>query len=149
MRLHSQDTFLWWGICRFFKKLSSITNYIHFYDLDFSLTTPNTLFCNTTTKLHSLLTTLILLIVLSLIMLASCQYQMRINFITNYPDYAEFRDYIQNNFYHSYLTTLIFMEIWKIISSLTTITTRILENTQKIILPVTMLAALILETTEN
>ena len=54
---------------------------------------------------------------------------MRINFITNYPDYAEFRDYIQNNFTSDYASCTDFRDY------------------RKLILPVTALATLILKTT--
>ena len=115
MTLHSQGIFSWWGLCLHFLKKSSITYYIQYYDSDLSLATLTTLFCKATHKntffsdyfdyadLHEIVSSLITLttlmfkvtwkIVLSLNSLTSLFSipGWRINSITNYAAYADFR----------------------------------------------------------
>ena len=96
--LHSQGTFSWGGLCWFFLKSSSITNYFQFYDTDSLLTTLTTLLCKTTHKRHSLVTNLTPLI------------------------------YMKNSLSLTTLTTLKFKTTWEVVSSLTTLATLILKT---------------------
>ena len=136
-----------------FSKSSSITDYIQFYDSDSSFTTLATLFCKTAHKNTSFLSDysdyadlhenqchhwLLLLYWYSwqhekwfhhwIRWLPSFQYQRIINSTTNFADYAGFRVYMLDNFIITTLTTQIFMAIWKTTSSLTKLTTLILET---------------------
>ena len=74
------------GLCCFFKKSTSISDYIHFCDSDSLLATLTTLFRKTTHKMHSLETTLTTLI------------YIKNSFITDYPDNDDIQDNMKNSF---------------------------------------------------
>ena len=61
-----------------------MTGYVYFYDSVSLLTTLTTLFCKTTQKMHSLVTTLFALI------------YIKSSFITNYTDYTDILDNMEN-----------------------------------------------------
>ena len=74
------------GLCFFFKKSTSISDYIHFYDLDSLLATPTTLFRKNTHKMYSLETTLTTLI------------YIKNSFITDCADSDDIQDNMKNSF---------------------------------------------------
>ena len=74
------------GLCCFFLKSSSISDYIHFYGSDSLLNTLTTLFRKTTLKMHSLETTLTTLI------------YIKNSFITDYADNNDIQDNMKNSF---------------------------------------------------
>ena len=76
------------GLCFFFKKSTSISDYIPFYGSGSLLTALITLFRKTSLKMHSLATTLPTLI------------HVKNSFITNYAD----NDDIQDNMKISFIT---------------------------------------------
>ena len=74
----------------FFKKSTSISGYIHFYDSDLLLTTLTTLFRKTTLKMYSLKTTLTMLI------------SIKNSFISDYPDKDDIQDNMKNSFINEF-----------------------------------------------
>ena len=74
------------GLCCFFLKSTSISEYVHFYDSDSLLTTLTALFRETTLKMHSLGTTLTTLI------------YIKNSFITDYGDNDDIQDNMKNSF---------------------------------------------------
>ena len=109
------------GLCCFFKKSTSISDYVHFYDSDSLLTILTTLFRKTKLNMHSLETTLATLIYIKISFITDCadnddiQGNMKKSFITEFADYS------------------VFNTRWGMISSLTTLTTLIFKTTLKII----------------
>ena len=74
------------GLCCFFRKSTSISDYTHFYDLYLLLTTLTTLFRKTTLKMDYLETTLTTLI------------YIKNSFITDYADNDDIQDNMKNSF---------------------------------------------------
>ena len=73
-------------------------------------------------KIHFLVTTLTMRI------------YMKNSFITDCTDYADIQGNMKNKFITEFADYLVFSKIWELISSLTTLTTQILESSCKIIL---------------
>ena len=88
------------GLCCFFRKSTSISDYTHFYDLYLLLTTLTTLFRKTTLKMDYLETTLTTLI------------YIKNSFITDYAD----NDDIQDNMKNSFITVSFFITRWEMTS---------------------------------
>ena len=86
-------------------------------------------------KIHSLVTTLTMRI------------YMKNSFITDCTDYADIQENMKNKFITEFADYLVFNTRWELISSLTTLTTQILETTCKIISPLTTLSTLIFKIT--
>ena len=93
--------------CFFFKR-TSISDYIHIYDSDLLLATLTTLFRKTTLKMHSLETTLTMLIYIKNSFITDyadnddIQNYVKNNFIIDYAGYTDLQDYIKNNFINDY-----------------------------------------------
>ena len=130
------------GLCCFFRKSTSICDYIHFYDLDLLLTTLTTRFRKTTLKMDYLETTLTTLIYIKNSFITDyadnddIQDNMKNSFITKSLfntrwEMTSLQDYIKNNFIIdcAYYTDL--QDYVKIILSLTTLTTPIIKITWK------------------
>ena len=123
------------GLCCFFKKSTSISDYIHFCDSDSLLATLTTLFRKTTHKMYSLVTTLTTLI------------YIKNSFITGCAVNDDIQDNMKNSFNTEFANYPVFNTRWEMISSLTTLTTLICKATLKIISSSTMLITLICKTT--
>ena len=80
----------------FFLKSTSISDYVHFYDSDSLLTTLTMLFRKTRLKMHSLETTLTMLI------------YIKNSFITDYADNDDMQDNIENSFVTEFAYYLVF-----------------------------------------
>ena len=84
------------GLCCFFKKSTSISDYIHFCDSDSLLATLTTLFRKTTHKMYSLVTTLTTLIYIKNSFITGCavnddiQDNMKNSFNTEFANYPVF-----------------------------------------------------------
>ena len=84
------------GLCCFFKKSTSISDYIHFYVSDSLLATLTTLLRKTTLKMHSLETTLTTLI------------YIKNSFITDYADNDDIQENMKNSFITEFDDYLVF-----------------------------------------
>ena len=84
------------GLCCFFKKSTSISDYIHFCDSDSLLATLTTLFRKTTHEIYSLVTTLTTLIYIKNSFITGCavnddiQDNMKNSFNTEFANYPVF-----------------------------------------------------------
>ena len=91
------------GLCCFSRRSTSISDYIHFYDLDLLLTTLTTLFRKTTLKMDSLETTLTTLI------------YIKNSFITDYPENDDIQDNMKNSFITEFANYPVFNTRWEMI----------------------------------
>ena len=139
----------------FFKKITSISDYIHFYNLDSLLATLATLFRKATLKMYSLEAALTTLISIKNSFIADytdnddIQDNMKNSFIIEFADYPVFNTRREMISSLTVLTTLICKTTLKIVSSLTTRTTLIYKTALKTISSSTTLTALICKATLN